>query len=137
MSSQARPISPTSFAVAIADLPVSSLYAKASELANSIAHLRVSNAQLDEFAQAGDRDCAEALAENVETLDRMLVRVELLRYEVEVVRGMRWEGDTVGGAKKEEEKKKVGLSDQEVARRMEDRLREDDEAEAEESGVYL
>ncbi|RMZ75356.1 hypothetical protein DV738_g5522, partial [Chaetothyriales sp. CBS 135597] len=45
----ALPISAASFAQAIEDLPMENLYAKASEINNSIAHLQRSNAELKEY----------------------------------------------------------------------------------------
>jgi hypothetical protein len=89
MSSGARPISPTQFREAIQDLPISNLHAKAAELRNSIQHLKSSNAQLQEFADAGDRDCKEAIKENEDVVDRMETRILLLKVEVEG-RGMLW-----------------------------------------------
>jgi len=97
MSHTARPISPASFATAIHDLPAQTLYAKAAELLNSRAHLLSSNAQLRPLALAGDADCADALRENAEVLGRLRDRLLLLRHEVEVVRGMRWEGVDLSG----------------------------------------
>jgi hypothetical protein len=93
MSAEAGPISPTRFAAAIKDLPVETLYAKAAELRNSIAHLVGSNEQLKEFANSGDRDCAEAVRENDEVIQRMEHRILLLEFEVEANRKMKWHGD--------------------------------------------
>jgi hypothetical protein len=100
MSHTARPISPTSFATAIHDLPLPTLYAKAAELLNSRAHLLSSNAQLHAPALAGDADCADALRENAEVLARLHDRLLLLRHEVEGVRGARWEGPDLTGVEK-------------------------------------
>jgi len=91
MSSNSTPISPARFAAALQDLPISSIYAKAAELTNSITYLRSSNAQLHEFAAAGDADCAEAVRENAEVIARMEERIGLCREEVEVNRGLVWE----------------------------------------------
>jgi hypothetical protein len=93
MSAEAGPISPTRFATAIQDLPVETLYAKAVELRNSIEHLVASNEQLKEFANSGDQDCAEAIRENDEVIQRMEHRILLLEFEVEVNRKMKWHGD--------------------------------------------
>ena len=106
MSATATPIPPARFAAALRDLPLSSLHAKAAELRNSIAHLLSSNEELKPFAEAGDKDCAEAITENEEVIRRMEERISLLRIEVEG-RGMKWveeggeketEGAVVGGA---------------------------------------
>lgn len=89
MSSTTNPISPTRFAAALSDLSLASLHAKASEIRNSILHLRISNSQLEPFAADGDADCMDAIKENEAVMDRMRERVELLRTEVEG-RGARW-----------------------------------------------
>lgn len=91
MSSNSTPISPEMFAIAIKDLPVDTLYAKASELQNSISHLLDSNAQMKEFADEGDDVCKEAIAENDVVVKRMEERVELCKVEVES-RGLLWTG---------------------------------------------
>jgi hypothetical protein len=91
MSSYTRPISPTRFALALKDLPLSSIHAKAAELANSIAHLKLSNEQLREFAEQGDKECAEAVAENEVVMQSMEERILLCRMEVEGNRGLKWE----------------------------------------------
>ena len=89
MSTTARPISPTRFAAAIKELPLSSLHEKAAELRNSQKHLHESNAQLQEYAEHGDQDCVDAIRENEEVIARIEDRVALLRNEVEV-RGFLW-----------------------------------------------
>lgn len=93
MSSESLPISPAAFAEAIKELTLPSLHAKAAELRNSIYHLRRSNVQLQPFADEGDRDCADAIKENEEVMARMEDRIELLKLEVEVNRGMPWVED--------------------------------------------
>jgi hypothetical protein len=95
MSAEATPITPARFRLAIHDLPISNLHAKAAELRNSLAHLASSNAQLKEFADAGDRDCADAIHENEIVIQRFQDRIQMLREEVEG-RGMRWVEDTEG-----------------------------------------
>lgn len=92
MSAEARPISPTAFALAIQDLPVATLNNKALEIRNSMAHLLHSNEQLQEFADQGDQDCIDAIAENRTVMSRMEERISLLRAEVEG-RGLRWYED--------------------------------------------
>ncbi|KAF2842222.1 hypothetical protein M501DRAFT_1013577 [Patellaria atrata CBS 101060] len=89
MSADALPITPARFAAALPDLSLASLYAKAAELRNSIAHLQSSNSQLEPFAIDGDVDCYEAIQENKVVIERMLERIELLKREVEE-RGVRW-----------------------------------------------
>ncbi|KAI9845331.1 MAG: hypothetical protein M1837_004953 [Sclerophora amabilis] len=89
MSSASAPISSTAFVIAIKDLPLPNLYAKAGELQNSIAHLKHSNDQLQPFAEDGDQDCQDAVQENEEVVGRMEERILLLRKEVED-RGARW-----------------------------------------------
>ncbi|KAL8854637.1 MAG: hypothetical protein Q9221_000672 [Calogaya cf. arnoldii] len=89
MSASAVPISQDRFAEAIADLSIGNLHAKAAELRNSIAHLVHSNEQLQPFADDGDRECADAIKENQEVMARMVVRIDLLRREVET-RGLPW-----------------------------------------------
>ncbi|MCJ1287860.1 hypothetical protein MMC26_007212 [Xylographa opegraphella] len=83
MSSHAPPITPARFAAALPDLPLSSLHAKAAELRNSITHLQASNDQLKPFADEGDADCAEAIRENEDVMKRMRERIVLLQAEVE------------------------------------------------------
>jgi hypothetical protein len=86
-----RPISPTRFREAIQELPIGNLHGKATELRNSIDHLRRSNNDLAEFPD--DPDCKEAVTENQEVIQRMEDRILMLKEEVER-RGMRWvEGD--------------------------------------------
>jgi hypothetical protein len=105
MSYAARPISPTAFAAAIRDLPLDNVYAKAAELRNAMAHLASSNAQLAPLATAGDAVCADAVRENEEVLQRMEHRLLLLRFEVEVLRGLKWEeeGGKVEQARRRED----------------------------------
>jgi hypothetical protein len=95
MSAEAAPITPARFRLAIHDLAISNLHAKAAELRNSLAHLASSNAQLKEFADAGDSDCADAIRENEVVMQRFQDRIQMLREEVEG-RGMRWVEDTEG-----------------------------------------
>jgi hypothetical protein len=91
MHSTSRPISPTRFATALKDLPIGSIYAKAAELANSIKHLKSSNDQLREFAEQGDKECAEAILENEEVMRNMEDRILLCQFEVETNRGLIWD----------------------------------------------
>jgi hypothetical protein len=106
MSAEARPIDAEQFALAIQDLPVENLYSKANEINNSITHLEGSNRQLQEYSDSiradatlpedtreeGDKDCLEAIQENLIVINRQKDRVELLKREVER-RGGRWHGD--------------------------------------------
>ncbi|KAL8681099.1 MAG: hypothetical protein Q9186_002751 [Xanthomendoza sp. 1 TL-2023] len=89
MSANAMPISNDRFAEALVDLPIGNLHAKAAELRNSIAHLVRSNEQLQPFAEDGDRDCADAIEENGDVMDKMEARIALLKREVEG-RGLPW-----------------------------------------------
>jgi len=97
MSSDALPISPTRFASALKDLPISTLHLKAMELRNSIAHLDYSNEQLRPFADGTeastngvpDPDCVDAIRENEVVIRRQMERIELLKREVES-RGASW-----------------------------------------------
>ncbi|KAK4128168.1 hypothetical protein N657DRAFT_638577 [Parathielavia appendiculata] len=112
MSADSLPITPTRFAAALRDLPVSSLHLKVLELRNSIAHLDYSNEQLRPFAegtatalspntqqqaQGGaqqpqpqpDQDCVDAIKENEQVIERMQERIRLVRHEVES-RGLSW-----------------------------------------------
>lgn len=92
MSSEAQPITASRFSAALKDLSISSLHAKVAELRNSIAHLQVSNAQLEEFVrQENDKDCYEALTENKDVMKRMEERIELVRIEIVENRGMLFE----------------------------------------------
>ncbi|KAI4186452.1 MAG: hypothetical protein L6R41_003467 [Letrouitia leprolyta] len=92
MSASTAPIPLDRFAEAIAELPLGNLHAKAAELRNSIAHLISSNQQLQQYAEDGDRDCADAVIENNEVIRRMESRISLLKTEVEN-RGFRWSED--------------------------------------------
>lgn len=92
MSSSASPISPARFSAAIKDLPLGNLHSSAAELRNSIAHLRSSNDQLRPFTegeQHADQDCADAIKENEEVIERMMGRIGMLKREVER-RGFKW-----------------------------------------------
>lgn len=93
MSGNSAPITPSEFAEALTALPTSSLFAKASEIRNAIAHLRISNVELRNFVEAspgGDHDCEEAIAENIEVIARMEERIALVKVEAES-RGSRWD----------------------------------------------
>jgi hypothetical protein len=96
MSGQARPISPTSFAVAIHDLALANLYGKVSELRNQLAHLDYSNQEMQPFAEGTapgitepDKDCIAAIEENEIVIKRIVERLALLRAEIEG-RGNAW-----------------------------------------------
>lgn len=153
MSATAPPISPFQFSLAIRDLPLENLYAKAAEINNSIAHLERSNASLREYSdsirndgnlsgetreEVGDRECMEAVRENEIVIERQRERVGLLRGEVER-RGRVWhesgEGEVNG-----EDAGEVGrggsggaggrggrLTDEELRRQMEERMAGDEE----------
>ena len=147
MSSEAAPIDPARFALALETLPLDSLHAKAAELRNSITHLKSSNEQMLPFADEGDDDCREAMFENLAVIGRMNERISLLRAEVEK-RGMRWsegevedkemlngglEGEAVVVANGVEPRQPSGrLTDDELRRQLEAQMGED-----EEDGVHL
>jgi len=95
MSSQAAPITPHRFAAALRDLQLSSLHAKAAELRNSIAHLQRSNDELQPLAADGDKDCADAIWENLQVIKSMSERLDLLKAEVEN-RGFLWDVSDAG-----------------------------------------
>jgi len=164
MSSTASPIAPARFAEAITSLPLANLHLKAAELRNSIAHLQHSNRQLKSFAEEGDRDCADAVIENEEVMRRMEERIALLRAEFEG-RGFKWgedeggngDGGMNGHAGREGEGEGVDatsvpeiadnnarppvgtsggrLDDEELARRLRERMEEDEDGEGD--GVHL
>lgn len=116
MSAQARPISPTRFASALKDLPLSNLYGKVAELRNQLAHLDYSNQEMQAFAQGTapgltepDKDCVAAIEENEAVIRRIVERLALLRAEVEG-RGSAW----LEGQQQEEERLANGhLSEEE------------------------
>ncbi|KAJ4986640.1 secondary alcohol dehydrogenase [Stagonosporopsis vannaccii] len=103
MSAESRPITAARFAAALNELPISSLYAKHSELFNNITHLESSNKQLEDFARENDdRDCYEALLENRQVMKNFNERMELIRKEVEEVRGLPWRPRDEREVRKEE-----------------------------------
>lgn len=93
MSAAAAPISAELFALAIKDLPASSLHFKARELRNSLAHLDYSNQQLLPYTDGtngeADPDCLDAIKQNEIVIERHNARLALLKIEVES-RGMNW-----------------------------------------------
>jgi hypothetical protein len=142
MSAEALPITPARFASALTELPISSLHAKHAELTNNIAHLESSNKQLEDFARENDdRDCYEALLENRQVMKSFNERMELIRREVEEVRGLPWRPRDEGEVRREEGA--VGLNGtSEVARsaeQAESRQNGDGRAQGgdDEEGVYL
>ncbi|KAF3043233.1 hypothetical protein E8E12_009589 [Didymella heteroderae] len=103
MSAESTPITAARFAAALNDLPISSLYAKHAELTNSITHLESSNRQLEDFARENDdRDCYEALLENRQVMKNFNERMEMIKKEVEQVRGLPWRPQNEGEVRKEE-----------------------------------
>ncbi|ETN41892.1 uncharacterized protein HMPREF1541_03831 [Cyphellophora europaea CBS 101466] len=162
MTANIPPISPSRFALALQDLPLENLYAKAREIDNSIAHLRRSNAQLQEFSdsirsdetisgetreEVGDRECLEAIRENEEVIERQRERVGLLKAEVER-RGRTWHGDgEVNGEREAAEGGNAGraaaagtggrLTDEELRRRMEEQMGRDDGDDGAGGGMHL
>lgn len=155
MSAEALPIDPTAFAEALESLPADALHLKAAEIENTLLHLRSSNAQMLEYADAGDQDCKDAIFENLGVIARMNERLRRLRAEVEK-RGLTWpneetgrqeQGVKVNGAVIEERQEEQTqaqhsessvqrepsgrLTDEELRRRLEEQLGEDEE------GVHL
>jgi len=92
-SASATPITPEAFALAIKDLPASTLHCKVLEIRNSIAHLDYSNQQLLPYTDGTngepDPDCADAIKENEVVIERHNERLGLLKIEVEQ-RGLNW-----------------------------------------------
>ncbi|RKF65374.1 hypothetical protein OnM2_009022 [Erysiphe neolycopersici] len=93
MSSQAAPISLTTFREALKNLTIQSLHMKADELRNGIAHLNYSNQQLKLFAQGmqpenggedcgNDQECLDAIQENEVVIARFQDRINLLAAEM-------------------------------------------------------
>ena len=160
MSSSSQPIPPHRFAAAIKELPLSNLHSKAAEIRNSISHLEASNQQLKSYADDGDRDCAEAIQENMLVIQRMEERIRLLKSEVEG-RGFKWgedednidDGGTItngiGHNERSESSAQVSvgvqqnvggggrLGDEELARRLREQMGEHNDEEELEEGVHL
>lgn len=158
MSSTTLPIPPQRFAEAIKELPLANLHFKAAEIRNSIAHLVSSNQQLQLFTDEGDSDCAEAIQENLLVIQRMEERMSLLQREVEG-RGFKWVEDELGpenvgsnayagveeaqGASRathsEPSTRLPGgqLGDEELARRLRQRMEGDDDDDEAQDGVHL
>ncbi|KAI5813199.1 hypothetical protein BZA77DRAFT_296181 [Pyronema omphalodes] len=81
MSATSNPITPESFQLAIRELDLELLHRESSRLQNSIYHLQRSNIALEEVKD--DEDCAIAIRENLETIQRQQERVQMIRDEVE------------------------------------------------------
>ncbi len=121
MSSTSTPIMPHRFAEAIKELPLANLHFKAAEIRNSVAHLESSNQQLEPFANDGDKDCVEAIQENVVVIRRMEERIGLLRREVEG-RGFKWGED-------EQEKEDFDMNGHDDIQDIQEHLSRTDQAE--------
>jgi hypothetical protein len=91
MAAVGHSITPEAFALAITDLPLENIYAKAAELQNSISHLLDSNVQMQPFADEGDTICRDAIRENDGVVGRLEERIKLCQTEVER-RGQVWMG---------------------------------------------
>jgi len=95
MSVETHAINPEAFAEAIADLPLSAVYSKVSELRNSIAHLHRSNEELRLFlteskdSEAEKKELEGYVLENEGVVTSMNERISLLKVEVER-RGQTW-----------------------------------------------
>lgn len=88
MSTESLPITPAAFAEAITELPLAVLYAKVSELTNSIAHLHRSNTELRIYlTETNDSDedkkeIEQYVTENETVAVSMNERISLLKTEV-------------------------------------------------------
>ncbi|KAL1967543.1 hypothetical protein VTN77DRAFT_3058 [Rasamsonia byssochlamydoides] len=97
MSAESRPITPAAFAEALKALPLSAVYAKVSELRNSIAHLTRSNEELRTYIReseggpeaADNKEIEGYIQENEGVIDAMTERITLCKAEIEE-RGERW-----------------------------------------------
>ncbi|OOG01181.1 hypothetical protein ASPCADRAFT_941 [Aspergillus carbonarius ITEM 5010] len=95
MSSESLPIALTAFAEAIKELPLPVLYAKVSEIRNSIAHLHRSNQELRAFiaesceSETDKQELESYIIENEGVAVSMTERIDLLKAEVES-RGQQW-----------------------------------------------
>ncbi|PYH95850.1 hypothetical protein BO71DRAFT_322351 [Aspergillus ellipticus CBS 707.79] len=95
MSGESLPIAPAAFAEAIKELTLPVLYAKVSEIRNSIAHLHRSNLELRTFVdescetESDRRELESYILENEGVLVSMTERIALLKAEVEA-RGQQW-----------------------------------------------
>ncbi|RAL00262.1 uncharacterized protein BO80DRAFT_357305 [Aspergillus ibericus CBS 121593] len=95
MSGESLPIAPAAFAEAIKELPLPVLYAKVSEIRNSIAHLHRSNQELRTFitesceSDADKQELESYIVENEGVAVSMTERIDLLKAEVEN-RGQQW-----------------------------------------------
>ncbi|KAL1856042.1 hypothetical protein Plec18170_003910 [Paecilomyces lecythidis] len=93
--SESQPITPAAFAEALKSLPLSAVYAKVSEIRNSIAHLHRSNVELKLFieesaeSESDKRELESYISENEGVIETMNERVELCKAEVEE-RGQQW-----------------------------------------------
>lgn len=163
MSVEARPISPSRFALAIRDLPLENLYSKAREIENSISHLERSNSQLQTYSdsikqdqtidgqvreEVGDKECLEAIKENEIVIERQRERVNMLKTEAER-RGQFWhdgngdqqeserDGDGRNSTSNGSGQRRERLNDDELRRRMEERMRDEAEEDPDEEGMHL
>lgn len=97
MSNHALPISLSHFGEAIKELPLEILYAKFTEINNSIYHLELSNLQLEPYAKGSqasssgqpDMDFLDAIKENKLVITKMHQRLSLLKAEIER-HGINW-----------------------------------------------
>ncbi|RHZ66230.1 uncharacterized protein CDV56_108919 [Aspergillus thermomutatus] len=95
MSEESQPITLEAFAEAIKELPLSAVYAKVSEIRNSLAHLRRSNSELRAFidesceSESDKRELEGYIAENEGVITTMNERIGFLKTEIEN-RGESW-----------------------------------------------
>ncbi|KAJ5610777.1 hypothetical protein N7510_007496 [Penicillium lagena] len=134
------PSPPSAFASAIQELPLSAVYAKVSELRNSIAHLHRSNAELRTFlAESQDpeeekKELEGYVAENEDVIASMNVRIALLKTEVER-RGQSWvEAEEKEGDDGDGDAEQQRSADNTLAANGDHAHEQDQEGE---NGVYL
>jgi uncharacterized small protein (DUF1192 family) len=153
MSEETQPITLEAFAEAIKELPLSAVYAKVSEIRNSIAHLRRSNSELRAFidesceSESDKRELEGYIAENEVVITTMNERIGLLKTEIEN-RGERWIEEKVeADTKVDGDEISASLSSQPVVngtagderpRAHEDATRRPEDTQTnEDEGVYL
>ncbi|RHZ66177.1 hypothetical protein CDV55_106964 [Aspergillus turcosus] len=152
MPEESQPITLEAFAEAIKELPLSAVYAKVSEIRNSIAHLRRSNSELRAFidesceSESDKRELEGYIAENEGVITTMNERLGLLKTEIEN-RGELWiEEEGAADTKVDGDQASASLSSQPVNGTVRDERprahldatgRPEDAQTNEEEGVYL
>ncbi|GAQ10994.1 hypothetical protein ALT_8315 [Aspergillus lentulus] len=153
MSEEAQPITLEAFAEAIKELPLSAVYAKVSEIRNSVAHLRRSNSELRAFidqsceSESDKRELEGYIAENEGVITTMNDRLGLLKTEIEN-RGERWieeevaadtkvDGDEVSASPSSQPVVNGTAGDERPQAHQDATRRPEDTQANEEEGVYL